>query len=62
MKKYCLTVAFMFALSLISVAQKNFLKEADKFFELKEFFIVPESPKSINFKFYEEFACESKIL
>ena len=38
MKKYCLTVVFMFALSLISVAQKNFLKEADKFFELKEFF------------------------
>jgi peptidoglycan-associated lipoprotein len=38
MKKFCLTFVFTAALSLITIAQKNFLKEADKFFELKEFF------------------------
>ena len=38
MKKFCFTFVLISAFSLVSFAQKNFLKEADKFFELKEFF------------------------
>ncbi len=38
MKKFCFTFVLISAFSLISLGQKNFLKEADKFFELKEFF------------------------
>lgn len=38
MRKLSLTLAFTAFFAVVSFAQKNFLKEADKFYELKEFF------------------------
>jgi peptidoglycan-associated lipoprotein len=38
MRKLSLTLAFTALFAVVSFAQKNFLKEADKFYELKEFF------------------------
>lgn len=38
MRKLSLTLAFTAFFAVVSFAQKNFLKEADKFYDLKEFF------------------------
>ena len=38
MRKLTLTLAFTALFAVVSFAQKNFLKEADKFYDLKEFF------------------------